>query len=136
MGKRVDITAGPFDPGGQPVIESENKVLLGVFAWNLAGGTSITKAVLLDPERRRDYWAWPQATHLMREADRIGCEFEVPFGRWLGHDGVTGFNEQAPGLSDRLGRVGAHHVQDAHLVDVPHRLRLPSLTIREVGSLD
>ena len=95
MGKRVDITAGPFDPGGQPVIESENKVLLGVFAWNLAGGTSITKAVLLDPERRRDYWAWPQATHLMREADRIGCEFEVPFGRWLGHDGVTGFNEQA-----------------------------------------
>ena len=31
----------------------------------------------------------------MREADRIGCEFEVPFGRWLGHDGVTGFNEQA-----------------------------------------
>ena len=95
MAKRVDITRGPFDPGGQPFLESENRVYLGIFSWNLAGGTSVTKAILLDPERRRDYWKWPAASQLIKEADRIGCEFEVPFGRWLGHDGLSRFNEEA-----------------------------------------
>ena len=95
MSKSVEITSGPYDPGGQPSIDTPNKVSLGIFAWNLACGTSITKAVLLDRKRRRDYWMWPSASRLMSEADRIGCEFEVPFGRWLGHDGEVGFNEEA-----------------------------------------
>jgi FMNH2-dependent dimethyl sulfone monooxygenase len=95
MSKGVEIISGPYDPGGQPTLDTPNKVSLGVFAWNLACGTSITKAVLLDRKRRRDYWMWPSASQLMREADRIGCEFEVPFGRWLGHDGEARFNEEA-----------------------------------------
>ena len=55
MAKRVDITRGPFEPGGQPVLVSDNKIYLGLFAWNISCGIAISKAVLLDPERRRDY---------------------------------------------------------------------------------
>ena len=93
MAKRVEQIRGPFDPHGQPNFESQNSVYLGVFAWNLAGGGAPTIAVMEDPERRRDYWQWPAASHLIKEADRIGCEFQVPFGRWLGHGGITEYNE-------------------------------------------
>lgn len=91
--RTIDVTRGPYDPGGQPELETENDLLLGIFAWNISGGTAPTKAVLLDPDRRHGYWRWPQASRLIQEAERIGCEFNVPFGRWLGQDGATRYNE-------------------------------------------
>lgn len=91
--KAEDFT-GPYDPGGQPQIASDNPLLLGVFAWNLSGGCSITEAVLLDEERRRNVWKAPAAIHIVKQLDEMGCEFEVPFGRWLGHGGKTRYNEE------------------------------------------
>ena len=91
----MDSTVGPFDPNGQPELDSPNRVYLGIFAWNLTSGTAPTKAVLLDADRRQKFWMWPRASHLVKEADSIGCEFTVPFGRWLGQGGATRFNEEA-----------------------------------------
>ena len=87
--QKVGITHGPYDPGGQPVLETDNRFYLGFFAWNVAGGTSITKAVLLDQDNYRDYWTWPRASHLIKEAERGGLEFELPIGGWLGSGGAT-----------------------------------------------
>ena len=60
-GERVQITQGPFDPGGQPTIASPHPLLLGLFAWNLTGGATISKAVLDDPDRYQNFWHWDTA---------------------------------------------------------------------------
>ena len=91
-GERVKITRGPFDPGGQPQVDSPHPLVLGLFAWNLTGGATISKAVQADPARYRDFWHWDTARYLVQFAERIGFEFQVPFGRWLGHGGPTRFN--------------------------------------------
>src|SRR2546425_1045850 len=36
MSITADIFKGPFDPGGQPELEGRNKLLLGLFAWNVS----------------------------------------------------------------------------------------------------
>ena len=84
---------GPLDIGGQPEFVSRHRLMLGIFAWNVAGGVGATRAQLIDREHRRDFWRWPSALRLLQEAERIGCEFQVPFGRWTGQHGVTGFND-------------------------------------------
>ncbi len=94
MSITADIFKGPLDPGGQPEIESPNKVLLGLFAWNVSCGATISKAVLADRERYRDYWQWPHASRLVQQAEQAGFDFEVPFGRYLGHGGEIGFNDE------------------------------------------
>ncbi|MGE0859550.1 MAG: LLM class flavin-dependent oxidoreductase [Gammaproteobacteria bacterium] len=86
-------TRGPFDPGGQPRITAPHDLLLGLFAWNVAGGVGATRAQLEDPGARRDFWRWPSACRLLQEAERIGCELQVPFGRWTGQHGRIGFND-------------------------------------------
>jgi dimethylsulfone monooxygenase len=90
----ADIFKGPLDPGGQPEIESPNKLLLGLFAWNVSCGATISKAVLADRARYRDYWQWPHASRLVQQAEQAGFDFEVPFGRYLGHGGEIGFNDE------------------------------------------
>ena len=86
-GERVQITRGPFDPGGQPTVDSRHPLLLGLFGWNLTGGATISKAVFDDPDRYQNFWHWDTAQYLIQFAERIGLEFQVPFGRWLGHGG-------------------------------------------------
>ncbi len=92
-GERVRVTRGPFDPGGQPRLASPHRPLLGLFAWNLSGGATISKAVPADPPRYRDFWHRETAQELIQFAERRGLEFQVPFGRWLGHGGTTRYNE-------------------------------------------
>lgn len=94
-GERVAMTRGPFDPGGQPTVESPHPLLLGLFGWNLTGGATISKAVFDDPDRYQNFWHWDTAQYLIQFAERIGLEFQVPFGRWLGHGGETRFNEDS-----------------------------------------
>ncbi|MBV9121369.1 MAG: LLM class flavin-dependent oxidoreductase [Chloroflexi bacterium] len=93
MARRADITRGPFDPGGQPETRSGNAMELGFFAWNLSCGMTASKAVLSDPARLRDFWQWDTALHMNREAERIGYEYQVPFGRWKGHGSATNYND-------------------------------------------
>src|SRR5262245_29409791 len=114
MGRKVDVLRGPFDPGGQPETRSGNPLELGFFAWNLSCGMTASKAVLSDPARLRDFWHWDTALHLNQEAERIGYDYQVPFGRWRGWGGETGYNE------DSLDFLAAA----ACLAPVTHRMGL------------
>jgi FMNH2-dependent dimethyl sulfone monooxygenase len=120
MARRADVLRGPFDPGGQPQTRSGNPLELGFFAWNLSGGMTASKAVLSDIPRLRDFWKWDTALHLNKEAERIGYEYQVPFGRWKGHGGPSGYNDYsldflaasaclAP-VTTRLGLFSTAHV--------------------------
>ena len=84
---------GPFDPGGQPQAATGQPLELSFFAWNVSGGLSATKAVLADPARYRDYWHWPTASRLLREADRIGFDHQVQYGMWNGYGGASQWND-------------------------------------------
>ena len=95
MAKKVEILRGPFDPGGQPETRSGNAMELGFFAWNLACGMTASKAVLADPPRLRDFWHWDTALHLNQLAERIGYEYQVPYGRWRGYGGPSGYNDDS-----------------------------------------
>lgn len=118
--KRVETLTGPFDPGGQPDTRTEHPLQLGFFAWNLRGGTTASKAVLEDPDRLHDYWTWPNSRRLVELAERIGFDYQVPFGRWLGWGGETDFNGAAldflasaaatAPITERMGLFSTAHV--------------------------
>ena len=105
MNKKVTITRGPFDPGGQPESGSQNPLQMGIFAWNLTGGATASKAVLDAPERYQNFWHWDIAKQLVLTADRIGFEFELPFARWLGHGGPTEFNDSSLDFASTAGAL-------------------------------
>ncbi len=93
--QKVAITRGPFDPGGQPDVESPHRLLVGLWGWNVSCGTVASRAVLEDRDRFRDYWQWPRASALVKSADRAGFDFELPFERRFGYAGEIGFHEDS-----------------------------------------
>jgi dimethylsulfone monooxygenase len=95
MAREANVRRGPFDPGGQPETRSGNAMELGFFAWNLASGMTASKAVLSDPDRLRNFWHWDTALHLNQLAERIGYEYQVPYGRWRGYGGPSGYNDDS-----------------------------------------
>lgn len=117
---KAEVRTGPYDPGGQPATRSGQPLELGLFAWNIQGGATVSKAVLRAPERFQTYWQWPSASHLVKEAQRIGFDYEVPFARWIGQGGETQYNDAilesltsaaalAP-VTDRLAIFSTAHV--------------------------
>lgn len=93
--KKIEITDEPVDPGGQPETRTGQPLELGLFAWNIRGGMTISKATLRNNDRERDYWTWPNSRRLIELAEYIGYDYQVPFGRWLGSGGETDFNGAA-----------------------------------------
>ena len=93
--KTVEITRGPFDPGGQPQTETGNRLELGFFGWNIKGGMTASKAVLSDPDRLQNYWQWPNSMNLVQLAEHVGFDYQVPYGRWIGQGGDTDYNGAA-----------------------------------------
>src|ERR1700730_4199798 len=91
--KKVDQLTGPFDPGGQPETRSGQPLELGFFAWNIKGGMTASKAVLSNPARYQNFWEWPRASRLVRLAEEVGFDYQVPFAQWVGHGGPTEYNE-------------------------------------------
>jgi FMNH2-dependent dimethyl sulfone monooxygenase len=79
--KNVEYSSRCYDPGGQPACRSEQPLELGFFAWNIKGGMTASKAVLENPERYQDYWKWPQASRLVKLAEDVGFDYQVPFAR-------------------------------------------------------
>ncbi|MEV1294917.1 LLM class flavin-dependent oxidoreductase [Pseudonocardia sp. NPDC049635] len=118
--KKVDQITGPFDPGGQPDTRTGQPLELGFFGWNVRAGMTISKAVLEDEDRLADYWRWPNSRYLIELAERIGFDYQVPFGRWLGSGGVTNFNGAAldflataaatAPITNTLGLVSTAHI--------------------------
>ena len=97
---KAEVLRGPFDPGGQPETRSGNPLEMGFFAWNIQGGMTASKAVLSDPDRYQTFWHWPNASEMVKEAERVGFEYQVPFARWIGQGGPTRYNDASlDGLS-------------------------------------
>ena len=84
---------GPFDPGGQPLVRTHRHLHLSLFAWNVQGGLSASKAVNSDPDRLRDNWKWPNAAQLLRETDASGMDSQLQYGMWSGYGGETHWND-------------------------------------------
>lgn len=93
--KKMEVTRGPYDPGGQPDTRTGQPLELGFFAWNIKGGMTASKAVLDDPDRLQNFWEWKRSRGLVELAERIGFDYQVPFGRWLGQGGETDYNGAA-----------------------------------------
>jgi FMNH2-dependent dimethyl sulfone monooxygenase len=89
----AEVLRGPYEPGGQPDTRSGQPLELGLFAWNIQGGATASKAVLSAPERYQTYWQWPSASRLILEAERIGFDYQVPFARWIGQGGESNWND-------------------------------------------
>ncbi|MDE0194723.1 MAG: LLM class flavin-dependent oxidoreductase, partial [bacterium] len=90
---KIEQLTGPYEPNGQPDPHLGQPLQLGLFAWNIQGGSTGSKAVLADPDRYQNYWKWPLASKLITEAERIGFDYQVPFARWIGQGGDTDWNE-------------------------------------------
>ena len=118
--KTVTEMEAPFDPGGQPDLENGQPLQLGLFGWNVRGGMTISNAILTDESRLADYWKWDIAQELIKNAERIGFDYQVPFGRWLGSGGETNFNGAAldflatssatAQITERMGVVATAHI--------------------------
>ena len=67
---------------------SENRVKLGVMAFNCSHGSTVTTA--------DGAWAmnWDENAELARMADAAGLEVLLPVGRWKGYGGETDFNNR------------------------------------------
>lgn len=65
---------------------SGNRMKLGLFGINVSGGGTLT--TLPTPFEP----SWEQNLRLVREAERIGFEFVIPFGRWRSFGGETEYN--------------------------------------------
>jgi FMNH2-dependent dimethyl sulfone monooxygenase len=116
----ADVLRGPFDPGGQPSLERDHPLHLSLFAWNVRCGLSATKAVLADPPRYRDFWEWPSASTILREAERAGFDSQLQYGMWSGYGGAIGWNDASldfatgaaasAAVTERLGLFTTVHV--------------------------
>jgi FMNH2-dependent dimethyl sulfone monooxygenase len=95
MAKQIEVLRGPVDPGGQPPARNHQPLELGFFAWNVKGGMTASKAVLSDPARYQDYWQWESARRLVRIAEEVGFDYQVPFSRWIGQGGDTSYNDSS-----------------------------------------
>lgn len=116
---KAEVTQGPFDPGGQPESASGQPLEISFFAWNVSSGLSATKAVLADPPRYRDYWHWPTASKLLREADRIGFDHQVQYGMWKGYGGATQWNDAGLDFAT-AGTASAMVTQQMNLFSTVH----------------
>lgn len=92
-GDLVSIKRGPFDPGGQPTVDSPNDLWLGLFAWNANSGCTASRATLRHPDGGQQIWRWDNASQLLQQADRMGLEFHLAAARWIGHGGESRFHE-------------------------------------------
>ena len=67
---------------------SDNRVKLGVMAFNCSHGSTVTTADGIWP------MDWDDNAKLARMADAAGLEVLLPVGRWKGYGGQTNFNHR------------------------------------------
>jgi len=71
-----------------PLLDSPNRVKLGVMAFNCSHGSTVTNV--------DEAWAmtWEDNMALARMADTAGLEALLPVGRWKGYGGKSNFNNR------------------------------------------
>ena len=78
---------------------SDNRVKLGVMAFNCSHGSTVTTADGAWP------MTWAGNAELARMADSAGLEVLLPVGRWKGYGGVTNFNNRTFEAQVRVSKV-------------------------------
>jgi alkanesulfonate monooxygenase SsuD/methylene tetrahydromethanopterin reductase-like flavin-dependent oxidoreductase (luciferase family) len=98
----------------------DNRMKLGVMAFNCSHGSTITTA--------EGAWemTWPESVELAQMCDRAGMEVLLPVGRWRGYGGPSNFNNRtfesftwAAGLgclTKQIGVFATCHVPLVHPV--------------------
>jgi dimethylsulfone monooxygenase len=86
---------------------NDNKMKLGVFAWNCSYGMTVSE---VDTSFEI---TWPHMVKIAQIADRLGFEAIVPTARWRGFGGATNFNGSsyetftwAAGLAQATEQIG------------------------------
>jgi FMNH2-dependent dimethyl sulfone monooxygenase len=79
----------------------DNRMNLGVMAFNCSHGSTITTA--------EGAWemTWPETAELAQIADKAGMEVLLPVGRWRGYGGPTNFNNRTFEAFTWAASVGA-----------------------------
>jgi len=71
------------------LVNSRNKLKLGIFSANCSSGQAITQV----PERWNN--SWKNNVEQARLSDAAGLEFQLPIARWIGYGGATNFQSDA-----------------------------------------
>lgn len=103
-----------------PVVDSPNRLKLGVFGLNVSGGCSMTDM----PETLKV--TWPESRRIAQAADAAGIEAVIPVSRWRGMGGNVNFNHRnfetltwAAGLAavtDQISVFATVHLPTTHPV--------------------
>jgi alkanesulfonate monooxygenase SsuD/methylene tetrahydromethanopterin reductase-like flavin-dependent oxidoreductase (luciferase family) len=113
-----------------PILNSENKLKLGLFGLNVSSGCSMTdRTDTIKVE-------WDESVRIAKTADRLGFEAVIPVARWKGMGGKVNFNHRnfetftwAAGLSavtERISIFATFHVPTVH----------PVRAAKEVATID
>lgn len=73
----------------QGSLTNSNKLKLGIFSANCAGGMAVTQV------QERWQAGWDENRELAVMADRAGIEFMLPIARWLGYGGAGSFQDSS-----------------------------------------
>lgn len=113
-----------------PILNSENKLKLGLFGLNVSSGCSMTDR----PDTIKV--EWDESVRIAKTADRLGFEAVIPVARWKGMGGKVNFNHRnfetftwAAGLSavtERISIFATFHVPTVH----------PVRAAKEVATID
>jgi len=113
-----------------PMLNSPNKLKLGVFGVNVSSGCSMTSV----PDTIKV--EWDESMRIAQAADRAGIEGMIPVARWRGMGGTVNFNHRnfdpftwAAGLAavtEKIALFATFHIPTVH----------PVRAAKEVATID
>ncbi len=111
-------------------IFTDNRVKLGVMAFNCSHGSTVTTA--------RGAWelSWPNNLKLARMADAAGFEALLPVGRWKGYGGASNFNCQSFESFTWAAGIAASTRHIAVLATVHAPLVHPLVVAKQAATID
>jgi alkanesulfonate monooxygenase SsuD/methylene tetrahydromethanopterin reductase-like flavin-dependent oxidoreductase (luciferase family) len=109
---------------------NDNRMKLGVMAFNCSGGSTVTTV----PEK----WpmTWADNVALAKMADQAGFEALLPVGRWKGYGGETNFNNSTFETLTWAAGLGAVTEQIAVLSTVHVPLMHPVAVAKQAATID
>lgn len=111
-------------------ILGDNRMKLGVMAFNCSGGSTVTTA----PEA----WpmTWPDNVKLAQMCDKAGFEALLPVGRWKGYGGQSNFNNRTFETFTWAAGVAAVTERIAVLSTVHAPLTHPVAAAKQAATVD
>ena len=109
---------------------NENRFKLGLFSFNVSGGTTMTFAEgTVTP-------TWEENVRIAQAADSAGWEFLLPLGRWRGWGGKTNFNDKTFDVYTWAAGISAVTTQIQVLTTAHVRLVHPVMAAKQGTTID